>query len=418
MIPANPSSILIIADDLSGAADCAVGAARHGLESVVLWGDPPSKASAQIVAINADTRYRAADEAAAIQVRLWENYGTSSDGTRPRLFYKKIDSTLRGNFAVEMRALKNAGVAIVAPAYIPAGRTTVQGRVYLHGTALEHTEIWANEGLHGEANILSKLQSQDLRCAHIPLTAVRTDLDVTLKHLVHSGKFDAVVCDAEQEEDLAAIAKASMDLPVYWVGSAGLIAHLTHAAQLAEEFRATPISVRGSVVTVVGSLSSVSREQARQLADQTDVTVVRASIGVLLGGETHTDWLPLSANIASAFKSHKDLVIMTDAQLAHGHFNGAALTRALGRLLQPWAQSVGALIATGGETAHGLLPFLGAEGLRILHDIEPGAPLSEAIGTRTFLVITKAGAFGTPNTLLNCYRTLAAMRPDSPTQLP
>ncbi|OAI65685.1 Hrp-dependent type III effector protein, partial [Ralstonia solanacearum] len=57
--------------------------------------------------------------------------------------YKKIDSTLRGNVAAEVAALVPvAGLAVVAPAFPAAGRTTRNARQWLHGVAVEETEVW------------------------------------------------------------------------------------------------------------------------------------------------------------------------------------------------------------------------------------------------------------------------------------
>jgi uncharacterized protein YgbK (DUF1537 family) len=92
--------------------------------------------------------------------------------------------------------------------------------------------------------------------------------------------------------------------------------------------------------------------------------------------------------------------------LAGGH----ALCESLGRLFAAVAPRVGALVATGGETARALLAAFGAWGLQPLREIEPGIPLSLALGRRSIPVITKAGAFGSPAALLRCYRELAAIR--------
>lgn len=406
-------SLLILADDLSGAADCAVGAARRGLESVVLWGANTLGHQEQVIAIDTDTRYQPAAQAAQTQAALWQHYGDAAGKQPRRLLYKKIDSTLRGNYATEMAALKSAGVAIVAPAFIQAGRTTLQGRVHVHGAPLEQTEVWAHEGIQGVADLPQLLQQQGLRTALLPLADLRTKAASELRRLVQSGEVDAIVCDAQEESDLATIAQASLGLPVYWVGSAGLITHLTEAAGLGGGFEAPRLSVQGSILTVVGSLSSVSRQQAVRLAEQAPVEVFAIATELLQRGEAHIGWPALAQRIGQALSQGRDVMIRTEAEIHEGLINGSVLTQAVGRLLQPWAAQIGALVATGGETARGLLPFLGASGLHIVREIETGAPLSVSVGERRFPVVTKAGAFGQPDTLLNCYTELVALRLDT-----
>ena len=87
MISAMADSMFILADDLSGAADCAIGAAKAGLKSVVVF-EQNASVSAQVVAVDADTRHRSATEAGLINQKLWQAQTSPN-----RLFYKKIDST-------------------------------------------------------------------------------------------------------------------------------------------------------------------------------------------------------------------------------------------------------------------------------------------------------------------------------------
>ena len=75
---------------------------------------------------------------------------------------------------------------------------------------------------------------------------------------------------------------------------------------------------------------------------------------------------------------------------------------------------MGALVSTGGETARALLSAMHYRALRLAGEIEPGVPLSIAVGPRALPVITKAGAFGNPDTLLHCHATLLQARNGAP----
>lgn len=397
-------SLFILADDLSGAADCAMGAAKAGLRSVVLF-DPAGAADAQVVAVDSDSRYRPPAQAREINTRLWRS--RSAPG---RLFYKKIDSTLRGNFAAEIAALTDAGVAIVAPAFPPAGRTTLGGRVFVNGVPLEATEIWKNERMRGAADIVAMLRAEGVNAVSVPLQRVRGDLATELRRHVAGGAVQAIVCDAQEDSDLAAVARASVGLPVYWVGSAGLAAHLPGAAGLVGNAAAPVPPVDGAIVTVVGSLSAVARQQARKLEAEADLAVFEPAPALLRAGANGAQWRPLADAVGRALADGRDVLIRTgtagDDDLAQGH----ALCEALGHLLLPLASRIGALIATGGETARALLPAFGAHSLQLLREIEPGVPLSATLGARRLPVVTKAGAFGSPDALLEAHRELARIR--------
>src|SRR5207248_14493 len=150
-----------------------------------------------------------------------------------RTLYKKIDSTLRGHVGEEVAAAVAAGkeagrrpVVIAAPAFPALGRTTSGGRVFVDGVLLERTEVWRKSGMTGPADIASQLRVCGLRVAGADLEAVRSEM-------LPRGA-EAIICDADREEDLRHVAEAGarLDAAVVWVGSGGLARHLPAALRL------------------------------------------------------------------------------------------------------------------------------------------------------------------------------------------
>ena len=127
--------ILIVADDLTGAADCA---AASGLDAAVVLDDSRGIPEAEVVAIDANTRSMDAQSAAAETARIVRAYPAE-------MVYKKIDSTLRGHASEEIGAALEAyrsighpdAVAVVAPAFPGMGRITRGGRQYVRGVRIE-----------------------------------------------------------------------------------------------------------------------------------------------------------------------------------------------------------------------------------------------------------------------------------------
>ena len=335
-MPVAADSMFILADDLSGAADCALGAAKAGLKSIVLF-EHGATVQAQVVAVDANTRHRSCIDAGAINQRLWQAHSAPE-----RLFYKKIDSTLRGNFACEMAALVGTGLAIVAPAFPATGRTTRDG------------------------DLVRILRAQGLDTVNIPLATVRGDLRAKLSRLIAERKVQAVVCDAGEDSDLARIAEDSVGLPVYWVGSAGLAAHLPGAAGLAGHAGVPDVDVSGAIVTVVGSLSTASRQQAEVLAAETGMQVFVVPPAVLRAGETDARWQELRDALGATLRAGGDALIRTGHDSTDDLAQGHVLCESLARLLAPFADAIGALVATGGETARVLLPAFGAHALHLV----------------------------------------------------
>lgn len=123
--------IAIIADDLTGASDSGVQFARKGLRTAVLFDSSRLAADIQqvdTVALDTDSRALTADQARSRAEQAARRL--SSAGVAH--FYKKVDSTLRGNPGAEVDGVMNAvafDLAVVAPAFPRLGRTTVGGAI-------------------------------------------------------------------------------------------------------------------------------------------------------------------------------------------------------------------------------------------------------------------------------------------------
>ncbi|MFZ6649320.1 four-carbon acid sugar kinase family protein [Undibacterium sp. TJN25] len=419
------AQVLIIADDLSGAADCASAFVKSGLETLVVIDAHAEQGvagagSAKVISIDADTRRLPGAEAARTHVDIYRRYRATG-----QLLYKKIDSTLRGNFAEELASLVHeAGMAIVAPAFPQAGRFTRNGHQYLNDTPLEKTEIWHGEGIAGTAHIPGMLAHHGIRTASIGIDEIRQGAP-HLRSLFENCAKDgvqAVVCDATTDQDLQAIAQASIALvmPRFWVGSAGLANQLPAAAR---ELLATQVETSaarqaalvsaptgGSILTVVGSLSGISRSQAEYLFSKGQTERVDVPAGVLRQGASHSRWAELRSTLAASLKAKRDVLVMIGMEGPVDMAEGLQLCQALAQMIAPLASQIGAIVSTGGETARAILSAMGATRLRLIGEIEPGVPLSVADGARPVTVITKAGAFGSLDTLFRCHAALRTMR--------
>ena len=139
------------------------------------------------------------------------------------LLFKKIDSTLRGNVGAELAAALHASrdvrpgaprrIAIMAPAFPAFGRTTKDGTQLVHGQPLHDLDIWRVQGMNGHAHIPDMLRHAGLQCEVLGLDVIRSARG-TLSHAMNAAAqvADVLVCDAETDDDLLAIATASMQL--------------------------------------------------------------------------------------------------------------------------------------------------------------------------------------------------------------
>jgi D-threonate/D-erythronate kinase len=424
--------MVIIADDLTGAADSAAACMEAGAEAVVLLGkaggDDSAPEGASVVAIDANTRCLAPRQAAEVTARLVRRYGNAGAPGDQAFFFKKVDSTLRGHWAVELGAALNARreqvsggqriVALLAPAFPAQGRTTVHGRQMLNGKPLEEVASWQSERVLPRSNIADVLGEAGLLCAIVELATIRSEprsLQAAMTRL--ASETDVIVCDAETEADLQAIAKSSRALGPRTVlaGSAGLARHILSYPELPRTASApgrghTMALAKGPILFVVGSLSEASRQQAQMLAAAPDVETFTHPQHSLLMNET-TAWHDYAGLISKSLERGKDVLLMLDSTERFTNTQIRLLTTSLTQMLQPLAGQAGALVATGGETARIVLQAWGVSHLRLLGEVEPGVPYSMTEGwTRDILVLTKAGGFGTRETLLHCREFLETIR--------
>jgi uncharacterized protein YgbK (DUF1537 family) len=400
---------LILADDLTGAADCAIAFAKGGLATAVAWNEA-IQGDLPVLSIDVDSRRLSAEAAAERQVRAQGAHHQA--GAR---LYKKIDSTLRGQPAAELAAQMKAlppgpaPLAVVAPAFPATGRVTLDGRVVVNGQALEATPIWARDHSYADGDLASILEAAGMATAVVALDTVRAGAPAVLARLARAraeGKA-AVVCDAATEQDLDTVAAASLAFDhVVWVGSAGLAAAL--ARQVCPGRTGLPAlpPMAGGVLVVVGSLAEASRLQAAQVLRHGAAQGLSVASGTLLAGPRDPAWLAVAAELQARMAQGADVLLEVAAEACPDLAQGPALAERLAELLAASGPALGALVATGGETACALLGRLGVHGIELMDEIEPGVPFGLTLGARRFPVVTKAGGFGDALTLERCLARL------------
>jgi D-threonate/D-erythronate kinase len=425
-------AVAIIADDLSGGADCGVSFSHAGLD-VAIQLDRTAEAPhwAQAAVVPTDSRDQEADEARAAVAETV----TSLAMRHPAMWYKKIDSTLRGHLALEL-AVTIRGVrpdlTVVAPAFPAHGRTVVGGRGFLRGIPLERTETWRAQGMRGTADLPAMLRAGGLRVRSLHLDDIRTGRAAErLRDVV--GETDIVVCDAETEDDLAAVAAGGQGtgLKVLWTGSAGLAQHLA-GLRVARPGNNRPAHdgsgrtgndgpgndgsgngnlkgiapVTTPVAVVVGSAAGAAVAQLRHLETLPGIRVVRVHPAAILDSASGRQAAEIAANdlaaadgaIGAALADGQDVAlglvppdspggVVLDATASR------VVSRALGKLIGSRSGQLGGFALTGGDTALAVLAACGVTALRPVSEVATGVPVCVASPDGR-PVITKAGAFG------------------------
>ena len=386
--------LAIVADDLTGAADAAVAFAMRGHATRVLL-DPSFAADGAVVALTSESRHLPSLAAAA---RVREIARHLSDV--PWL-YKKIDSTLRGNPAEELFALMDESGetrAVVAPAFPAQGRTTILGQQLLDGVALEETSF----GCEITTSLLPQIFETDgeyRAIRQIGLTDVRQG-DRRLKALFADPSPGVIIVDAATETDLDSIAAAALAAGIRLLcGSAGLCHALARLiAPLSTDRTEQPQpSAGGPVLAIAGS------QHLNTLA-QVDAARAFGTVIIEPRGRSSRETARIIKASLSFLNINRDLIISSrriDTSAAGDRDVAEWLAHVVARIVEH--RSLGGLILTGGEVATAVCRRLNAGAIDLHGEVQPGIPAGRLRGGSLDLlpVITKAGGFGEPNTLVS-----------------
>jgi uncharacterized protein YgbK (DUF1537 family) len=369
-----PPKLLIIADDLTGANDTAVQFARQGITSLVVIDPAQDLASfardCQVLVANTESRHLKPDEAFQRVCRV------AKQGAQLgiRQFYKKTDSTLRGNVGAELAALLAAiGAAqlFFAPAYPKLRRTTRQGVQYVDGVPLDQSSF-AHDPLapSREASIAVILARQ----TNLAVRPFATLSD-------HDPAPTIYVVDAATDADLQAAAQLLKQQKLL-AGSAGWAEFL--AATMSANPASLPTACVSSPLLVVnGSLHEASLQQVAHAA-QCGVPVI--------------EWAAADAaqQVCKQLLAQQRAILTTSATPREAPA-AARLACVVNAVLDQ--AFIKTLVVFGGDTLAAIAAARGWTAFRPQTEFLPGVPVVEVYGQDELLLLTKAGGFGTTDLL-------------------
>ena len=428
----------IVADDLTGAADTGVQFAKAGWRTYVL--SPPvfiekaeigetrrEFASVPVLVINTQSRNISSQEAYR---RARIAFSVLLDR---ELLYKKVDSSLRGNIGTEIDAAMDATgrrEAIFSAAYPAYHRVTVEGRHYIGSEALDMTEVCRDpKAPVCDSQVSRILARQSMRrIAHIENLGFAGDLTGLAALLTgsHRAGNQILSCDAATDQDLESLARIALDskrVPLL-VGSAGLAAQVARLLPADGAFGVQApgrSNGEGAVWVVSGSASAKNEEQLRYLENQPGARRVSVTEEVIRKYSNSTGE-GLHDPLRQCGQPGDDarvvlLAIQMEATGRQDPGRVSSLFTGFGQLaaelLRLYRSRISGLVLSGGETAEMILGNLGANGIWLINEVQPGVPLGIVAGGELdgMPVITKAGALGREDTLATCARGLAKDRP-------
>jgi len=384
---------LVIADDLTGSNDTGVQMTKRGIETKVLLFPTDEYLDSSVVL---DTESRTIPKEDSF-VKVQNMTRQILEANHFDIVYKKIDSTLRGNIAKEIKAVSEVYQPkriIFAPAYPKINRTTVNGIHHLNGKPLMETEL-VNDPLTPiwTDNVQTLLQSEwpdDV--SHYTIEEINSDLSLK-ETFIHT--FDILT-----DDQLEILTNYLLKLPekTLFVGSAGL------AEKLFENLQPSL-----PTLSVVGSISEVSLKQMDYTENQ-GTSIVQIELNDLMKADTSKKYQDLIVEnlklgndcVLTVTRSKKDYEDTIEVFARLGQNDRKKISSIVKKTLATIVKQVLAktnisgLFLTGGDTAIEVIQILNGTGCLIVEEFEAGIVKSKLIGGEYdgLTLVTKAGAFG------------------------
>lgn len=419
------NSTVIIADDLTGANDTALQFFKSGATVKIMINpdcDYNNEACDDVLSFSTESRN--IDKETAVQriIDICENLSTNFNVEN---FYKKIDSTLRGNVGLEIIAMLEVlkkDAAIITPAYIEENRTTIGGYQLLNGIPIERSQMALDPKAPITNSYIPDILKEDINETLYDLIDV-VGFDIVtkgagpiilkIKELIQKGK-RLIITDAMSVVDVEQIALAinKSGFNLLPVGSAGLansinkikndgieeIEHITHCPKMPK-------------LIISGSATQLTKNQIEKLKEQkTNLNFIDLKIKDIV----ENNYNKIAGNAIEKILEDKDVVIhsssmldeikieesancLIDAGIAKSEFPNM-ITDFLSKVIfEINLKTKFILILIGGETSFKCLSTIDSKYLQIVDAILPAIPL--CIDGNGNIIVTKSGNFGNLNTL-------------------
>ncbi|MBN2349149.1 MAG: 2-keto-3-deoxygluconate permease [Bacteroidales bacterium] len=412
------NKLLIVTDDYTGATDTGVQFSKKQLKSVLITNNKQiGKFITEYDVLVMDTESRSDNKDIAYKKTF--EVGKKARAENIKYFYKKLDSTLRGNISAEISGLMDSldiNHAVVVPALPLYGRIIKDGNVYLNEILLAETEMARDPKTPVKESYIPKIISQqtDKKTGLINYKDVQEGKQHLIQKLQQHIKngIQIIVIDAQENKDLSLIASAitSLKEKILIAGSSGLAGYLPEYLDIKKE--------KKSNLIIAGSVSEVTRKQLEYAESKLAVKLIDIDIEKLLSGKQNLEKTRIVQIIKESTQNGEDIIIRSASSketVAKSFETGRkygldgfkvseTIALFLGEITKDILQKfkINGIMFTGGDTAIKAAQRLNITGTIIQDEILPGVPYGHYIEEqyRNITIVTKAGGFGNEETIV------------------
>ena len=408
--------LLIIADDITGALDTGVQFGKQGILAEIVM-HPEDLATSvrqnsgtEVWIINTESRH-ISPERAAEKVRDAVIEGKSLGIQH---FYKKTDSTLRGNLGAELEAFLEATGQDLIP-FIPAhpvlNRFTRNGYHYINEEPVHMTSFGQDPLEPVQDNHIPSILKEQTKVEVYSLP----HSEIGGKGLVHHQGKGILVGDCQSLDDLRSIVDfiKENDLQFAMSGSAALVGMMPSLLPLTILPTVDQI-ISGPCLLVNGSLNNISRQQVLYARDH-GLSLYSIEPGLLSDPSIRKKgpFLSLLENVRKQINTgHPAIINSTSVEVGEdlhlgsrypiNKHNFKVIASQIGNLVADIVEEIGikSIIVFGGDTLSAILDKMGIFRITPIKEIMPGVALARMIGPgQTYLLISKPGGYGN-NTII------------------
>ena len=411
------AELLIIADDLTGAIETGVQLSKQEITSKVILNSDAEldlilfDKNTTVVVINIESRHLLPAEAAAKVNQVFNQIKESGI----KWFFKKTDSTLRGNIGAELEAFMRGANQATLPfitAHPKLKRFTRKGFQYIGETLLQHT-AFAEDPL------------EPIKSSFVPdILKKQTDVKICVSGAAgisnsatsNSSPEKIIVFDCQSENDLKIIGKYVLQngWQKAMAGTAAMVEILPQVLQL-KMTKVNYENPKGPILLINGSLNNSSLQQVIY-ANKKGVATLSFNKHLLTDTniKSNSEFKQIIKKIKEEFEAGRDVIINTsDLEKQVGKHNFASdnfgkeyfqsVSKQIGLIVSNILEEIpfNTLGVFGGDTLTGIMNLMGSDSIEPKSEISPGVALS-SVYTKfgKIHLISKPGGYGKKDVIL------------------
>ncbi|MDI9865548.1 four-carbon acid sugar kinase family protein [Flectobacillus sp. DC10W] len=379
--------ILVIADDLTGAAEIAGIGLRYGLK-VRVCTEINQEATEDLLVISADTRSLTENQA----ITKIEYLIQTTQQYKPSLIYKKIDSVLRGHVLAEIKTIQNSlgqKNCLIIPTNPSMGRRIQDGKYYI-GDKLAHETAFAHD---------PEFPIQDSEVMNM-LRAKPTDKVQILAQPLFPLQ-GTIIAEVSQKEDLLKWATHSAQIDLLVGGAEFFASILSNLGYNIVEKTFSPQHTAPNCLYVSGTTFSDSVEKIQKYANQQGGVCYlpkELTTQPVDSEEFNQSLNRWASNIIQCFSQHQVVIMAIEKQLDTTKISPAGLAKLMAKVVKKVLNQVHLeeILIEGGATSAAILAEIPLQNFFPTEEFAQGVIRMQSLERPSTYLTLKPGSYAWP----------------------